>query len=532
MSGRRREARVELECVEIVHVHARGATTEPSRGRGDDGQPLSVGARARVGHGGAPDVRGEHRVGGERPVDSAVGVGVGGVGRLSLRAGFDSRALERRCRRRRLRKVLLEHLHHLPGFEVDDVDRAARADRDENLAVRGEEEEVRARDPSRGALLLAKGPLLVVAAGRHLEKTEAMRVADGDEFACERGERERRRGDEVSARIETMDAWTGRDVGRRRLCRASPSDRSVTLFDVKFVSPRETRSKHIVSSRDDAGPNGTRRARARRKEDVARVRVEYLRGGQSVYAERERERATLGARLGECVWTHRPARWQNRGSACSPQLGAQHVFRRRRQLHHAVVSLDGRERVRRGPSRPAPDPLTEPPHVQPPGVIAEQQRRRRRPRPRLRRPPRARLRPLFLSLRGCFRRHGPRSSACHRQRGALRHAHHPHGMPFTKSRRRVRQELRVVPPPESKMAPPACPLPPPPPADGGAAAIANARTSCVCGLFVPVKVHLSNPRSSGGTRSNAATCASTPEAKTTFPSGDAASARTSARCCL
>ena len=57
---------------------------------------------------------------------------------------------------------------------------------------------------------------------RHLEKTEAMRVADGDEFACERGERERRRGDEVSARIETMDAWTGRDVGRRRLCRASP----------------------------------------------------------------------------------------------------------------------------------------------------------------------------------------------------------------------------------------------------------------------------------------------------------------------
>lgn len=82
------------------------------------------------------------------------------------------------------------------------------------------------------------------------------------------------------------------------------------------------------------------------------------------------------------------------------------------------------------------------------------------------------------------------------------------------------------------MAPPACPPPPPPPADGGAAAIASARTSCVCGLFVPVKVHLSIPCSSGGTRSNAATCASTPEAKTTFPSGDAASARTSARCCL
>ena len=156
MSRRRREARVELECVEIVHVHARGATTEPSRGRGDDGQPLSVGARARVGHGGAPDVRGEHRVGGERPVDSAVDVGVGGVGRLSLRAGFDSRALERRCRRRRLRKVLLEHLHHLPGFEVDDVDRAARADRDENLAVRGEEEEVRARDPSAGLSCLRR----------------------------------------------------------------------------------------------------------------------------------------------------------------------------------------------------------------------------------------------------------------------------------------------------------------------------------------------------------------------------------------
>ena len=86
-------------------------------------------------------------------------------------------------------------------------------------------------------------------------------------------------------------------------------------------------------------------------------------------------------------------------------------------------------------------------------MIAEQQRRRRRPRPRLRRPPRARLRPLFLSLRGCFRRHGPRSSACHRQRGALRHAHHPHGMPFTKSRRRVRQELRVVPPREQDGTP-------------------------------------------------------------------------------
>ena len=130
-------------------------TTEPSRGRGDTGQPLSVGARARVGHGGAPDVRRARRVGGERPVDSAVGVGVGGVGRLSLRAGFDS--ARDRAAEARFREVLLEHLHHLPGFEVDDVDRAARADRDENLAVRGEEEEVRARDSvSRGALLLAK----------------------------------------------------------------------------------------------------------------------------------------------------------------------------------------------------------------------------------------------------------------------------------------------------------------------------------------------------------------------------------------
>lgn len=129
------------------------------------------------------------------------------------------------------------------------------------------------------------------------------------------------------------------------------------------------------------------------------------------------------------------------------------MFRRRRQLHHAVVSLDGRERVRCGPSRPATHPLAEPPHVQPPGVIAEQQRRRRRPRSRLQRPTRARLRPLFLPLRGRLRRRGPRSSARHRQRGALRHAHHPHGMPFTKFRSRVRQQLRVVTPREQDGTP-------------------------------------------------------------------------------
>ena len=195
MSGRRREARVELECVEIVHVHARarrpnrpaGAVTTanhcPSalaRAWDTAGHPTSAESTASAGS--APSTP-----------PSASASAASDVFRFApdLTAARSSA----RCRRRRLRKVLLEHLHHLPGFEVDDVDRAARADRDENLAVRGEEEEVRARDPSRGALLLAKGPLLVVAAGRHLEKTEAMRVADGDEFACEkRGARKKARG--------------------------------------------------------------------------------------------------------------------------------------------------------------------------------------------------------------------------------------------------------------------------------------------------------------------------------------------------
>ena len=229
-----------------------------------------------------------------------------------------------------------------------------------------------------------------------------------------------------------MDAWTGRDVGRRRLCRASPSDRSVTLFDVKFVSPRKLGQS--TSCHHGTTPGRTARdGRARdEKKTWHAFESNICEGGRAcTRSERENERRSeraSGSVFGRTV--RRDGRTE--GSPVPPQLGAQHVFRRRRQLHHAVVSLDGRERVRRGPSRPAPDPLTEPPHVQPPGVIAEQQRRRRRPRPRLRRPPRARLRPLFLSLRGCFRRHGPRSSACHRQRGALRHAHHPHGMPFTK----------------------------------------------------------------------------------------------------
>ena len=264
----------------------------------------------------------------------------------------------------------------------------------------------------------------------------------------------------LRARIETMDAWTGRDVGRRLLCRASPSDRSVTLFDVKFVSPRETRSKHIVSSRDDAGPNGTRRARARRKEDVARVRVEYLRGGQSACsAERERERATLGARLGSVFGRTVRRDGRTERSPVPPQLGAQHVFRRRRQLHHAVVSLDGRERVRRGPSRPAPDPLTEPPHVQPPArdrraaaAAKASPPAAAAPSPRPPPPPFSFPSRVFSPARTTFLRLSS-PAGCSAARSP------PARMPFTKSRRRVRQELRVVPP-ESKMAPPACPLPP------------------------------------------------------------------------
>ena len=193
-----------------------------------------------------------------------------------------------------------------------------------------------------------------------------------------------------------------------------------------------------------------------------------------------------------------------------------------------LCPFDGRERVRRGPSRPAPDPLTEPPHVQPPGVIAEQQRRRRRPRPRLRSAsPRFASAPFFFPFEGVFAgtdhvpppviASGVLCGTLTTRTGCL-FRNSPPGTPGAARRS----------PERARWHPPACPLPPPPPADGGAAAIANARTSCVCGLFVPVKVHLSNPRSSGGTRSNAATCASTPEAKTTFPSGDAASARTSA----
>ena len=75
--------------------------------------------------------------------------------------------------------------------------------------------------------------------------------------------------------------------------------------------------------------------------------------------------------------------------------------------------------------------------------------------------------------------------------------------------------------------------------DGGAAAIASARTSCVCGRFAAVNVHLyaldpadpASPETSAAL-SKTAICESTPDANTARPSGDVASARTSALCCL
>jgi len=123
---RRRQTGVKLERVQVVHVNASLSAPGASRGRRHNGEPLAVGARARVRNRRAADVPRAHRA---RFVFANL--------RLCLFRKkpflflFGSR--ERGRGGGGFREVRLERLHHLPGLEVDDVHGAARGDGDERV---------------------------------------------------------------------------------------------------------------------------------------------------------------------------------------------------------------------------------------------------------------------------------------------------------------------------------------------------------------------------------------------------------------
>ena len=120
---------MQLERVQVVHVHARISPPGAPRGRRHHGEPLAVRARARVRNRRAAGVRRARRT---RRAPTRL------LRLLQKRVSLflaSPRFLQRDRGEARFREVRLERLHHFPGLEIDHVRGAARGDGDEPSAV-------------------------------------------------------------------------------------------------------------------------------------------------------------------------------------------------------------------------------------------------------------------------------------------------------------------------------------------------------------------------------------------------------------